>query len=188
MRGREDGDELASVERFAARRGLVVVLVTLAFAGLAVYWILQLRAAGIRGAGARGAASGAAGGLLGDRVGAVGLLWVLWGLVVLKATFGPGGVQWSARQRRVLNDELAAAHRRAAAGVGYGLLLAGLLALCGAAVTGAAAPGTLLHVAVPALVTLGVAGPALVFSALQRRAGTGHDPDGGGDAIDAERG
>lgn len=59
------------------------------------------------------------------------------------------------------------------------MLLAGLAALGGAAVAGAAEPGTLLRVTVPGLVTLGVAAPALAFSVLQRRAGAADGPDGG---------
>lgn len=161
MAGRVDGDELERVERFAQRRWLVVLLFTLAFAFHGLSWALRL---------AEAPAVAAAGGAAGARVAGAGLAWALWGCSVLMVTFGPGGLRWSARQRRVLNDELVAADRRAAAGAGYWVLLAGLAALCGAMVAGAAAPSLLLRAGAPALLTLGVAAPALVFSVRQRRA------------------
>lgn len=109
MWGRRGGDELDAVERYAERRWLAVVLVTLAFAAFGLSLAMRLHEAGQVGAGDSA----------GARAQGAGLVWAVWSLAVLRATFGSGGVQWSARQRRVLNDELAAANRRTAAGVGY---------------------------------------------------------------------
>ncbi|HEY0777337.1 MAG TPA: hypothetical protein VGD56_05155 [Gemmatirosa sp.] len=152
------GNSLEAVERFAQRRWRMVLLFTITFAVAGLNWAFQLDAY-----------AGSVGGPSRARIVMTGMPWAVWGLAVLRVTFGSAGPRWSARERRVLDDELAAANRRTAVAVGYWLLLAGLAGLGTAAVAGAAAP-ILLRVAVPILVTAGVAGPALVFSVLQQRA------------------
>lgn len=152
MLGKRDEDEIAAAERFGSKRWTVVMLFTLAFIAFGVSWVLQVDYFD----------NPAPGGSEGLR----GLAWAVWGMLVLTATFWPGWGRGSPRQRRILNDELTRAHRGAARTAGFWLLL---LALSGLFAAQFFQPIN-LRLAIMAIVTAGIAVPALVFSALQRRA------------------
>jgi hypothetical protein len=152
MRGKNGEDEIAAAERFGSKRWMVVILFTLAFVALGSSWVLQVdyfdrpipgRSDGLRG-----------------------LAWAAWGIVVLAATFWPRWGRGSARQRRILNDELTRAHRAAARTAGFWLLLLGVAGLFAVQFF----EPVNFPLALMVIVTAGIAFPALVFSALQRRA------------------
>jgi hypothetical protein len=152
MLGKRGEDEIAAAERFGSKRWTVVMLFTLAFIAFGVSWLLQVDYF-------NGTLSGRGDGLR-------GLAWAVWGMLVLTATFWPGWGRGTARQRKILNDELTQAHREAARTVGFWFLLAALAALF----AGQFFQPINLRLAMMAIVTAGIAVPALVFSALQRRA------------------
>lgn len=153
--------EVEPVERYARRRWLVVVFFALAFSAYALSWIIQLTQSGPTHR---------------SRVIGAGLVWLVWGLVVLAATFGSGGRRWTARERRVLNDELTVANRVTAIRSGYWVLVVGLALACASIAVGVeSTSGDLLRLAAPILLTCGIAIPALVFSTLQWRADADSD-------------
>jgi hypothetical protein len=151
MLGKRGEDEVAAAERFGSKRWTVVMLFTLAFIAFGVSWLLQADYF-------NGPSSG--------RAGLRGLAWAVWGMLVLTATFWPGWGRGTARQRRILNDELTQAHREAARTAGFWFLLVALAALFAVQFF----QPINLRLAMMAIVTAGIAFPALVFSALQRRA------------------
>lgn len=139
-------DTPSRAEAFAAKRGLVCLLFSLASLAFTGVTIMAL----------------ADGPLHPARI----LLWAIWLAVPLGWVFGrPGGLQFSARERAIVTDELVQAHQQRATRVAMVVLASGL------AVQAAEALGlVLLPVWWPvAALGLGIASAGLTFAISELR-------------------
>lgn len=130
-------DHPSRAEAFAARRGLVCLLFSLASAVFTATTVVSLQDGPLHPA----------------RV----LLWAIWLLVPLAWVFGRGGWRFSARERAIISDELVQSHQHRAARVGMLAMMAGLLV---------AAAGTFGFLTVPAWWPVAVLGGAIAAAGI----------------------